>query len=192
MERAEGMEDRAELQLSPLQLNKYFIKELHYAVKDNFDDKYDPSAEFPYPHLTAWIKHAQEEQSQRDWRFELTLESEDSQSTEFPYSLKIVLVGYFTVMDEYPSAQVDMLAHVNGPSLLYSAAREALVTITGRSGYPAIVLPSVMFIQHALAMSGVTQATPSAVEAVSSSKSSSKRSSRIKSPHKIVKNRSKK
>lgn len=147
------MKDMAGLQLSPLQLNKYFIKELHYAVKDEFDDKYDQATAFPYPQLTARVEHTQEEEKDRDWRFELTLESEDSQSIEFPYSLKIVLVGYFTIAEDYPSERVEMLAHVNGPSLLYSAAREALVTITGRSGYPAIVLPSVMFLQHALNVS---------------------------------------
>jgi preprotein translocase subunit SecB len=147
------MEENAELQLSPLQLNRYFIKELHYAVKDDFDDRYDQTAEFPYPQLSARVAHARSEQSPRDWRFELALESDDSQSAEFPYTLKIILVGYFTVMDEYPADRADMLAHVNGPSLLYSAAREALVTVTGRSGFPAIVLPSVIFVQHALNVS---------------------------------------
>ncbi len=186
------MEDRAGLQLSPLQLNKYFIKELHYAVKDAFDDKYDQAAAFPYPQLTAWIKHTQGEQSQRDWRYELTLESEDSQSTAFPYSLKIVLVGYFTIMEEYPSEQMNMLAHVNGPSLLYSAAREALVTITGRSGYPAIVLPSVMFIQHALDMARAAQESSPSATLDTSQKNTAKGRTEVNGPRKKVKKTSKK
>lgn len=161
------MEEIAELQLSPLQLHRYFIKELHYAVKAEFDGKYDQTAAFPYPQLTAQVTHVQNEETQRDWSFELAVKSEDSGSTEFPYTLKIVLVGYFSVREGYPPDRADMLAKVNGPSVLYSAAREALVTITGRSGFPAIVLPSVIFIQNALTPAKAPQKESSAEKSAS-------------------------
>lgn len=136
----------AELRLSPLQLNRYFIKKLAYAVKDSFEGQYDPTASFTYPKLLATVNRVQSESQSRDWRFELTVESDDASSVEFPYSLEIVLVGEFTVAEGYPDERAELLARVNGPSLLYSAAREALVTITSRSGFPAIVLPSVLFL----------------------------------------------
>jgi preprotein translocase subunit SecB len=138
--------EQQQLRLSPLQLNRYFVKELRYAVKDDFDGQYDQTAEFPFPQLSAKVRSTRNESDPRAWRFELTVESEDARSKEFPYSLRIVLVGEFAVAESYPAERADLLANVNGPSLLYSAAREALVTVTGRSGFPAIVLPSVLFL----------------------------------------------
>jgi preprotein translocase subunit SecB len=186
------MEDNTALQLSPLQLNKYFIKELHFAVKGDFDGKYDQTAEFPYPQLSARVSHTQSEQNPREWRLELTLESDDSQSEKFPYTLKIILVGYFTVIEEYPSERANMLAHVNGPSLLYSAAREALVTITGRSGFPAIVLPSVMFVQHALNVSKSAEKQTGTKKSRATQKRSTKVTEKADASSKPLRRRSKK
>jgi len=138
--------EQSELRRSPLQLNRYFIKELSYAVKGSFEGRYNTTASFPYPQLSAKVRSTRNEMDGRAWSFELTVESDDSRSEEFPYSLRIVLVGEFSVAENYPPERSDMLARVNGPSLLYSAAREALVTITSRSGFPAIVLPSVLFV----------------------------------------------
>jgi len=138
--------EQQELRLSPLQLNRYFVKELSYVVKEDFDGRYDQTAEFPYPQLSAKVRSTRGEADPRAWRFELTVESEDARSEEFPYSLRIVLVGEFAVAESYPAERADLLANVNGPSLLYSAAREALLTVTGRSGFPAILLPSVLFL----------------------------------------------
>ncbi len=132
--------------LSPLELLQYYVKELYFCVKENFVDKYEEFEgrdEVAYPKLAAKIIDNQIDP--RSWRFELEVESKDEDSTEFPYSLRITLVGFFRVREQYPADRADLLARVNGPSVLYSAAREALATATSRSGYPAIVLPSVMF-----------------------------------------------
>lgn len=106
---------------------------------------FEESEETAYPRLSANVTDIRNADDPRSWRFELEVESKDEESKEFPYSLRIILVGFFRVRDQYPDERADILARVNGPSVLYSAAREALATATSRSGYPAIVLPSVMF-----------------------------------------------
>ncbi len=58
-----------------------------------------------------------------------------------------MLVAFFEVIPEWPPEQVDRLFSANAPALLYSAAREALATVTGRGPYPEIFLPSVTFVQ---------------------------------------------
>lgn len=134
--------------LSPLELEQYYIKELYFSVKNDFVDRYsefEESEETAYPRLSANVIDIRNADDPRSWRFELEVESKDAESKEFPYSLRIILVGFFRVRDQYPEERADVLARVNGPSVLYSAAREALATATSRSGYPAIVLPSVMF-----------------------------------------------
>jgi preprotein translocase subunit SecB len=131
--------------MSPLELERYYIKELRFLIKENFVDKNDQFEDFTFPQLQAEVGESSHQNDPLRWRFELAVESKDENSSDFPYSLRIVLVGFFRVNESYPPDRVANLARVNGPSLLYSAAREALVTATSRSGYPAIVLPSVMF-----------------------------------------------
>ncbi|MDT7543356.1 MAG: hypothetical protein QOE33_3260 [Acidobacteriota bacterium] len=133
-------------QASPLQLERYYIKECNFSVKESFVDKQGDYAPVGLPQILANVNESVSEDDPRYWRFEVLVESNDDVSKEFPYSLHVVLVGFFRVHESYPEERIKLLAKINGPSLLYSAAREALVTVTGRTGYPAVVLPSVMFI----------------------------------------------
>lgn len=69
-----------------------------------------------------------------------------------PYSFRVSLVGYFhidkdAVKDDEKKA--NMLLYAGAPALLYAAARELLATATARGPYPAVVLPSVSFMDDA-------------------------------------------
>ncbi len=172
--------------VSPLQIQNYYIKELHYAVKENFVDKYDQNLDISYPYLSGNIIEFQREDDPRQWRFEVVIESRDEQSNEFPYTLRIALVGFFRVSEDYPSERADILARVNGPSLLYSAAREALVTATSRTGFPAIVLPSVIFMPPTKETKAEPKALPPQVN------SSQKKNAKAKQTHKKKANAAKK
>jgi preprotein translocase subunit SecB len=66
---------------------------------------------------------------------------------DFPYSFKLVYVGFFRVVKDFPADRIEQMVRVNGPALLYSAAREALVYLSGRGRRPAIMLPSITFIE---------------------------------------------
>lgn len=146
--------DTVRPQLSPLQLNSYYIKEFAYSVKQEFVDRQDAAITLKFPRLSADVQDSQAEDDPRQWRFELAITSRDEQSTDFPYSLKIVLVGFFTVLDTWKPERIETLARINAPSVLYSAAREALVTVTSRTGYPALVLPTVFFNPSSASTSG--------------------------------------
>lgn len=133
-------------QLSPLQLESYYIKECSFAIKDNFVDRQQDFTPVDMPRLIANVTQTPADQDPRHWRIELFVQSHDDASTEFPYSVEIVLVGFFKVHESYPDERVKALARINGPSLLYSAARETLLTVTSRTGYPALILPTLVFI----------------------------------------------
>lgn len=69
-----------------------------------------------------------------------------------PYSFKVSLVGYFHVDKsavEKNEKQARILLYANAPALLYAAARELLATATARGPYPAVILPSVSFMDDA-------------------------------------------
>jgi len=73
-----------------------------------------------------------------------------------PYTFRVSLVGYFhldqnlvkdVVKDDEMKAQV--LMYAGAPALLYASARELLATATARGPYPAVVLPTVSFMDDA-------------------------------------------
>ena len=81
------------------------------------------------------------------WRSEITVKSKDEKEGAYPYTFSVVYVGFFRVVKEFPSELAEQLARTNGPALLYSAAREALMYLTGRGRFPAILLPSITFLE---------------------------------------------
>lgn len=69
-----------------------------------------------------------------------------------PYSFRVSLVGYFHLdksVAEKNKKEATILLYANAPALLYAAARELLATATARGPYPAVILPSVSFMDDA-------------------------------------------
>lgn len=133
---------------SPLQLDRYFLKDLRFELKEGFDGQRVPVGDLTPPSLEIGVVAA--EQNSEDplqWRFEVSLELPDPPESKFPYIVATTLVGYFTVNAHYPAEQAERLARINGPALLYSSAREVVASVTGRSPYPKLLIPSVTFIQ---------------------------------------------
>jgi len=168
-------------QHSPLRLEQYYIRELGYAIKDSFVDQQSNDLSPTAPDISAAVSCSPLSDQVRRWRIELTITSDDVVSIEAPYSIRTALVGLFSVDENYPAERLDALVTINGPSLLYSAAREALLMITSRSGYPAMMLPSVLFIPPQPEVQEVVDNTaqPTNTNSVSSArKPSSKRRKR--------------
>jgi len=133
-------------QRSPLRLEQYYIRELGYAIKESFVDRQNNDLPPTAPDISATVSCSRLSDEGRRWRIELTITSDDAISIQAPYSIRTALVGLFSVDDNYPEERLDALVTINGPSVLYSAAREALLMVTSRSGYPAMMLPTVLFI----------------------------------------------
>lgn len=133
---------------SPLQLDRYFLKGIHFELNEGFDGDWMPVSDLTPPELEIGVVSAEQNpDNPAQWRFEICLELPDSPQTRFPYKLGTTLVGYFTVNEHYPTDQAERLARINGPALLYSSAREIVASVTGRSPYPKLLIPSVTFIQ---------------------------------------------
>lgn len=149
----------AQVLASPLQLDRYFLKRLYFQLYEGFDRMRVPNAEITVPSLQIDVVAAEQNpENELQWRFEVNLELLDPQEgTKCPYKVESTLVGYFTVSSEYPREKAERLAKTNGPAVLYSSARETLGAVTGRSGYPPLLIPSVMFIQPERAVAAPQQ-----------------------------------
>ena len=144
--------------LSPLQLEGYFVRELSFSINSEVEENIsflttkglhsyaikDP--QFGTPELSVVVSTSQHPDAPRRWNCRVEISHEDKTSHPFPYTFRIVLDGRFRVQEEYPEAKVEALAKINAPSLLYSAAREVLAFVTGRSAFPGVLLPAVLFI----------------------------------------------
>ncbi len=137
---------------SPLQLDRYFLKGLHFELKNGYDRRGPRKRGFDAPALQIGVVSAeQDDENPFQWRFEVSLELPHLPDSEFPYHVATTLVGYFTVDQKYPAELAERLARVNGPAVLYSCAREIVATVTGRSPYPKLLIPSVTFLQPEIA-----------------------------------------
>lgn len=135
------------MQPSPLQLEAYFLKELTFTITDQLETPPKRSAKADNLGIKVQADAGPRDDDPFKWRCELTVESVEEAEIIPPYRFRITFVGFFHVAKGYPAERVELMARTNAPALLFSAAREALVPITSRGPYPAIVLPSVTFLE---------------------------------------------
>ena len=135
--------------LSPLQLHRYFAEEVFCKANPDFDkDKEVKIKDFQVLFETG------EDKNPLLRRIRLTVEQNLSKDGNEPFAFKIVMVGLFEVMKEFFESQgaekTEQLVNVNGPALLYSAARELLALVSGRGPYTDenlnVLLPSITFL----------------------------------------------
>lgn len=132
---------------SPLQLDRYFLKELHFELNPGFDRALVPRKDIAMPEIHIGVVAIdQNPDNPRHWRFEVSLGLVDPKEGKFPYKVEATMVGYFTVSDKYPTERVERLARSNGPAVLYSSAREIVASITGCSPYSQLIIPLVTFL----------------------------------------------
>ncbi|MGH9764368.1 MAG: protein-export chaperone SecB [Blastocatellia bacterium] len=141
---------------SILQLEGYYVKGLRFdATIAETDTSIYAHPNFHLVHqdidklppLTTEVKSEARvnESDTHRWRVEIAVESKNSLDNGYPYTFRILLVGHFRISSAIAADKVEALARMLGTAFLYSVAREALLSATGRGPYPAIVLPVVTF-----------------------------------------------
>lgn len=131
---------------SPLRLEHYLVTAFSFAANREFEAGYPNAGELRPSDLRVEVNPLRHEEHPNKWMFELIVELPIQKEQHQPYSFRIELVGFFEVAAEYPKQRAELLANANAPAVLFSAAREIVATMTGRGPYPAICLPSVMFL----------------------------------------------
>jgi preprotein translocase subunit SecB len=135
------------MRASQLLLDHYYLDELSFSLSDDYSFEADVTEPKLLPEdLSVKVETARNPEDLLQWMFKLSINLEKKEN-RFPYNFSIRLTGFFDVSKDCPSALVDRLALVNGPSILYAAARELLAVVTGRSRFLTIFLPSVSFYE---------------------------------------------
>ena len=138
------------MQSSPLQLENYYLKKLEFSLVDDLAEK--PVENEKYEPVDFSVRYASNplQEDKRRWRCELTVFYKNKKGDKVPYNFNVKLIGFFIIAEQWPEDRLDDLAKVNCPTVLYSAIREILISVTGRNTFPTLVLPSVSFISEAM------------------------------------------
>lgn len=141
---------------SLLHLEGYYLKELSVTLNEAFTKKavfgswvgyhYQPDKSFTVepPEFDVYREIGTKVDDPTSLRYVLKIRSVGAKD-KVPYSFKISLVGFFHVDKSLKEDDAKSLVYANAPSVLFSAAREALSSVTARGPYPAVVLPLVSF-----------------------------------------------
>lgn len=129
--------------LSPLQLLNYFFEEV--SVKTNPD--YKESLDGILQGFNVTFESGENKNDPLLRRFILKIEQK--RKPELPYELKIGMIGIFRIDEGFAARkkpdELEVLLNANCPSMLYSAARETILTLTGRCPHQPYLLPSISF-----------------------------------------------
>lgn len=128
----------------PLQLKTYYLNELHFVVNDEYEIAPDNSIHIDLGDLLVSAQPARHQTDSLQWQFVLRLALQDPKE-RYPFTFSVEMVGYFSIDPDWPVEKQEELAHVNAPALLYSAARDLIMTITSRSYHTPFTLPTITF-----------------------------------------------
>lgn len=147
----------ASIQISALHLEGYYITELTFKVRPlQGEPQFQMHGGIGVQHGGTYVPDpitinvqasaVQHPEELDRWQHILTVTSQIPPERKYPYDFKIALVGYFKVSEQISPERRESFIKVNAASVLYSAAREALATATGRGPLPCVVLPTVVFV----------------------------------------------
>jgi preprotein translocase subunit SecB len=134
------------MQPSKMQLEQYFVDEASFRLRDSALQKLkgDPVLESGDMDIEVHLGENKEDPFKRFCQLNIKLK--EAAARRFPYAFKVVMVGFFNLDTECTTEDTDLLMTNAAPSMLYTAGREYLLTMTGRSRYLPIMLPTVLFV----------------------------------------------
>lgn len=167
------------MRASKLQLEHYYLEELHFALTDESGtEAIENEIPLRAEDVDVTVEAGQNPDNELEWLFRLKVVLNDADS-KFPYKFTILLAGFFNVSEDCEPEMREQLATINGPSLLYGAAREVLATISARSRFVSIFLPPVRFF-------GMTKEPPARQKALPSAKPESEPTTTKRKAKKVV------
>ncbi len=135
-------------QSSLFQIENYFVKSMLFELRPGFDGPRRLDEQVTLPDVTINAMLQSSIGAPQRFRCEMNVILQDEPSGTFPYSFSVILVGTFISAVEFTEEQLNSLIKPNVSSVLYSAARELVSSITTRSTYPGFLLPVVSFVDN--------------------------------------------
>lgn len=130
---------------SPLDLQNLSFLAVHIDLDQNYTQK-DKNYDFEGTSYFLGIKHGRIDESKRLWWVGVEYGIKSDEDKTCPYNITIKAAGKYRVSQGFPSETEEKLVYENGAAIIYSAIRELVSTITCRSGYGELMLPTASFV----------------------------------------------
>ncbi len=133
---------------APLRLKNYFCTEVSLKANPNFkyEDFKEENIDFS---VKSNVRVGTLKQNPLDFQVMLDVKIEPIDERPLPYDVSLALVGFFEVDPDYSATPPADLVRVTGSSILYSAAREFLLSLMGRGPWEPLMLPATSFLHFA-------------------------------------------
>lgn len=152
------------MDLSPLQLEGYFVKRLEFSLRAGIEEaesffaarglQYSPSGlekkELDPLTINFSGGGGPNVEDPKRWKFHLNIKSDLPVDNNYPYDFSLEIVGFFHVLLDDPLGKDEILIRTNATTLLYTTAREVIAAASSRGPYPGVMLPAVSFINSPL------------------------------------------
>ena len=129
---------------APLRLERYFFTRMNIEANQEFD----PQQPIPEagPDVPVGVQLFRHEEDPNRFQVGLVIGGAKPAEGNLPYRIHLEIVGQFALDEGFEHDNREKLVQVNGASMLYSAAREMLLGLTGRGPWPPMLLPSISFL----------------------------------------------
>lgn len=137
------------MKLSPLQLDHYHFTGISILSRPDINVEAAESEGLPYPQISpndiktvVSLGEPEGENDPHQFVVLLHISCDPVADSPFPYVFAVSLEGVFTIKHDGPLDERKKLVVCNGASMLFGAAREALLSLSARQKYGPILLPS--------------------------------------------------
>jgi len=132
------------MKLSPIQLLDYHVTSLTVEASVSFQCDKPMDLDPADLHVSASVRLLNDGDDPR-WAVTLSLRHEPVEGKNIPYRLVVQRAGLVSTVMKKINDGVKHAVEVNGPSMLFGAAREILREATARGPHGSIIIPSASF-----------------------------------------------
>ena len=141
-----------------MQLDKYFVEEASFNLQNANIQNLEEIPKLDSTDLNIEVKLGESKDDENKRFCQLTISLKEKPSETFPYKFKAVLVGFFELDASCSEEDISVMMTNTAPSMLYTAAREYLLLITGRTRFLPVMLPTVIFLPKKEKIAGKPEA----------------------------------
>lgn len=136
------------MKLAPLQLTDYFVHTIRVEALVDYDSDKEQDLDVASLQVTEICLPSNGDHPNR-FSIDLLIKQEALEGKNLPYSYELHMVGFIEAHPDFPKDKLQRAVEINGPSMLFGAAREILRAATGRGPYGPVLIPSTTFFKQA-------------------------------------------
>lgn len=172
--------------LSNIQCVSVFVTELF--TKANLKYSPDSSSELHYDHLNIKTELFPPNKNQNARQINLSVSHEPKENENSPYSFLVKITGFFTC-ENVDKKNEDRFIEIQGSSVLFGMARDALIDNMTKGPWSSIFLPLVSFYQSDGSQKAIAQTSETQKAIAQPAKKPRKRTAKKSTKKKTTKNK---